>query len=114
MTTSHTPGPWTADKLNDRCTFNIFATGFNSAMCQVSVMENSSRLVSGREVEANAKLIAAAPELLAALKWALAALDASRPNPEFYDQPKEDIGKALEYTASKMEAARAAIAKATS
>jgi hypothetical protein len=64
MTAQHTPGPWTADKLQDRDTFNIFANGFVSAMCQVSRMENSTRSTSGNETAANARLIAAAPELL--------------------------------------------------
>lgn len=71
---AHTPAPWTADKLEDRSTFNIFASGFGSAMCQVSVMENSTRRTTPAEVAANAALIAAAPELLAALKRAESVL----------------------------------------
>jgi hypothetical protein len=67
MNTNHTPAPWTYDKLQDLCKFNIFASGFNTAMCQVTVMESSTRRVTGSEVEANARLIAAAPELLEAL-----------------------------------------------
>lgn len=58
-------------------------------------------------------LTAAAPELLAALKWALSALDASRPNAEFYEQPRDEIDAQLAYAAEKMATARGAIAKAT-
>jgi hypothetical protein len=68
MSTQHTPGPWTAVKLQDRETFNIFADGFVSATCQVSRMENSTRSTSGSETTANARLIAAAPDLLEALR----------------------------------------------
>jgi hypothetical protein len=90
----HTPGPWTADKLQDRDTFNIFANGFVSAMCQVSCMENSTRFTSGNEVAANARLIAAAPELLEALLLCVDALEDGH-----WQETKQ--------------AARAAIAKAT-
>ena len=37
-------------------------------MCQVSSMENAIRIASSAEIEANARLIAAAPDLLAALE----------------------------------------------
>jgi len=62
----HTSGQWVADKLQDRDAFNIFVNGFNTAMCQVSCMDSATRRVSGAEVAANARLIAAAPDLLAA------------------------------------------------
>jgi hypothetical protein len=95
MTAQHTPGPWTADKLQDRDTFNIFADGFVSAMCQVSRMENSTRSTSGSETAANARLIAAAPDLLEALQDLLL---------DMQNRVRD---------AETMSKARAAIAKAT-
>lgn len=90
----HTPAPWTADKLQDRDTFNIFASGFNTAMCQVSVMENATRRVTGAEVAANADLIAAAPELLAALIDAADALAIHAPDSWVLIQARAAIAKA--------------------
>jgi hypothetical protein len=95
----HTPGPWTADKLQDRDTFNIFANGFVSAMCQVSRMENSTRSTSGNEVAANARLIAAAPDLLEALREIAELAD------------KVDSWQSFPY--EPIQKAYAAIAKAT-
>jgi hypothetical protein len=95
MTAQHTPGPWTADKLQDRDTFNIFADGFVSAMCQVSRMENSTRSTSGSETAANARLIAAAPDRLEALQDLLL---------DMQNRVRD---------AETMSKARAAIAKAT-
>ncbi len=61
----HTPGPWTATKQTERCTYiaantkiaDVYSTAFRD-------FENEA---------ANARLIAAAPELLAALKALLEA-----------------------------------------
>ena len=97
MSKQHTPGPWTAVKLQDRDTFNIFADGFVSAMCQVSRMENSTRSTSGSETAANARLIAAAPDLLEALQHLMVAhgeqLDYA------FQQAQEAIAKATGETA---------------
>lgn len=68
MNTKHTPGPWAADKLLDRSAFNIFMPGYCSAGASVHHCSNSSTCMGGLEVEANARLIAAAPDLLERLE----------------------------------------------
>lgn len=84
MKAQHTPGPW------------AFC---NHTLCQAT----GNYLHLGKFVEspglggqagANRRLIAAAPELLAALQWVMAGVAGCQKNPEY-------------------EAARAAIAKAT-
>jgi len=71
---AHTPGPWAADKLQDRSAFNIFMPGYCSAGASVHHCSNATGSMSSFEVDANARLIAAAPELLAALAEASVAL----------------------------------------
>ena len=68
--TNHTPAPWTAER--DPCHFDTLSTvtaGRNGRM----VVQVGGVLASGFvEQEANTRLIAAAPDLLAALKlWAV-------------------------------------------
>ena len=65
METKHTPGPWNLDKRQEKL------MGANG---QSIVVWNSGLSFGNRteEAEANARLIAAAPELLAALKKAYA------------------------------------------
>lgn len=90
MTTKHTPGPWKSE-MGGR---QIFAPGKK----HIATAHYGGQVpVEVDESESNALLIAAAPELLAALEGILAAF-------EFYKEP-EKIAAA--------EAARAAIAKAT-
>lgn len=101
MTTAqHTPGPWTYDKGDDYVREN--ATGY----CLARVFEDSEhpdpKYTEQLPQEANARLIAAAPELLEALKRAVTeTIDA------FKDDP---IGQ--EYTSGWLSEACAAIAKA--
>jgi hypothetical protein len=68
MTTTHTPGPWHASKLEDRSAFNIFMPGYCSAGASVHHCSNATDCMGSLVVEANARLIAAAPDLLAALQ----------------------------------------------
>lgn len=70
MHTKHTPGPWYADKIEDRNAYNIFKHGGTSALLTVSGI--------GFEVQHDARLIAAAPELLAALQHALKDMEMVR------------------------------------
>lgn len=59
MTAKHTPGPWTWEYSRDRkCIF------INGRMAQVDADDPDP----GEDPEANANLIAAAPEILEALK----------------------------------------------
>ena len=82
MTTQHTPGPWIysahKDNTNSRVSFSVgtackeehkFMNGSDigryTAQCS-----NSDALMSVNEAESNARLVAAAPELLQELKHA--------------------------------------------
>jgi hypothetical protein len=83
---SHTPGPW--EPLTDRhCELLIFAPSAEEFVCGVTVFLP--------DAEANARLIAAAPDLLVSLK-------------EMLEVWEEDPA----YGAMHAEKARAAIAKA--
>ena len=89
----HTPGPWSvvlvgALKIKADSTPGYFAT-----------IEGACAGAHGAEGEANARLIAAAPELLAALESLVSAPDAFPPPGEFSD------------TARKHREARALIAR---
>lgn len=89
----HTPGPWIA-KRSGNCSPSFGV-----------VIESGELLVGGArlsECEANAHLIAAAPDLLSALKSCLSAIDQNA-----YLAPR---GSSLDEAFIK---ARAAIAKAT-
>lgn len=86
---AHTPGPWSVGK----CGGNIYAADGKTIVCYV--YENTE--LRGAEAEANARLIAAAPELLVALKALVKAVEA----------PDED-------SIMELRAAHVAIAGATS
>jgi hypothetical protein len=75
-TPTHTPGPWNADKnfmgpdtYGDGNSIPVFPRGGGVAICDVVAVtgEGLSRPDVQARAEANARLIAAAPELLAAL-----------------------------------------------
>lgn len=69
MKTSHTPGPWSAECALSSDLFNIrYVTGLN---CE-KVCDVNHRVEMPQEVAlANAKLIAASPDLLEAARLAL-------------------------------------------
>ncbi len=91
---AHTPGPWFAKRMrNDNGNFDIDSVG------GYFVAKSIGGLDVGEE-EANARLIAAAPELLAALQRAYMALIGYLP------------GHRNAITDAAIDAARAAIAKA--
>jgi hypothetical protein len=68
MNTKHTPGPWAVSDLTGRGSVDIVAelsgegNGWYEIACDITN-------------EANARLIAKAPELLASLRWILSAAD---------------------------------------
>lgn len=64
--TKYTPGPWKANQINQYLDFEVTAPDRNNADGFLVV-----KRIEGINSEANAHLIAAAPELLGALKWAL-------------------------------------------
>lgn len=61
MSTKHTPGPWHADPTKS---FYVFAHG---SLAEQAGVENGP-FVCNASTQANARLIAAAPDLLAALQ----------------------------------------------
>ena len=95
----HTTGPWYADKIEDRAAFNIFTPGQCSALLTLEPGKHNGADPRVLNVEADARLIAAAPELLEALEKCEERLT-------FLAQNSVDVVREL-----KM--ARAAIGKAT-
>ena len=106
--TQHTPGPWRVKQTGFtyfRDTWNI--NGFHQVACFQNPQD--CQLATVYDVEANARLIAAAPELLAALAGCADALreagkDFARANPHAVRPNLYELHE---------KAARAAIAKAT-
>lgn len=108
MSTKHTGMTWTADpgrNEEDKPCWDIHAT-VNGRMHAIHVASTSPYQVASAEEEAaNARLIAAAPELLAALQRLL---------PDFeIDERAHDGAVACEISVGDVKAARAAIAAAT-
>jgi len=97
METKHTPGPWIVDpdSPTDISPTDDLRLGIAS-ICHVD--EAGGRWEFGEQSKANAKLIAAAPDLLAALQGLLAAY--------------EDPGNTGSTHDDKVQAARNAISKA--
>ena len=99
MTTKHTPGPWTRKRaIPDDDTISRLVFAGDDLIATVHDLEDA-----GHEAFANARLIAAAPELLAAL----VALQTTR--------PRDNFGR-ISYKAAyeaMLRQARAAIATAT-
>lgn len=100
MSAKHTPGPWAANfmKLNGETYHWHVVDAKHGTMNAVAMSdEESGTPRTAEELRANALLIAAAPELLAHLKFAVALLGAMP----------------LISGTAQVEAMRAAIAKAT-
>ncbi len=97
----HTPGPWVIRREIDGLT--VLGGPNNEAIwCIAGYLPGGTG-----EMEANARLIAAAPDLLDALQGAIGAL-------EFSQDYHRDLGNEDQaFAADRLDAARAAIAKAT-
>ena len=110
MTTQHTPGPWTILDGAILCEHVNAFGNFSHALTEVMLA-----LIT-REDRANARLIAAAPDLLAACEAARAALETCDPWTEIgpSGQGGDELG--MKFDESLVEAAKvatdAAIAKA--
>lgn len=99
MTTLHTPAPWTAEGPDEIFgDYNIHEPGVRAVIGAVV-----SNLRPPEEVAANARLVAAAPDLLSALGDAIEALAMC--------EPRTSHGARCSLRA--MLAGRAALAKAT-
>ena len=72
----HTPGPWSAAKIQDRAAFNIFTPGQCAALLTLEPGKYDGADSRVGNVEADARLIAAAPDLLFQLLAAANYIDA--------------------------------------
>ena len=102
MSQQHTPGPWSAssdDKLNPERAYGITVPWNDGDERGTVVIAEITHADSAERAKADARLIAAAPDLLAACRAALAC-------PEMNWQEMDDVSRAA------VNAARAAIAKA--
>jgi len=98
---TYTPGPW--HKSNTKCGGYIFS---DSLSVNIAEVFNLSGFGTRGEDDANARLIAAAPELLEALENMLEAF-----SPDIYRMTAAQFGKAGEAEIASQNA-RTAIAKA--
>lgn len=96
QTAQHTPGPWKTERVEDNPEF-VEILGFDDSI--VCCFDRSQQL--GNEDEANARLIATAPELLGALEILLGSVEYCRNAPAPF-RPTDKI----------IKNARAALAKA--
>jgi hypothetical protein len=105
---THTPGPWyVRDEHPEKSTFNVGTITGEAYVGEVAVVFRT-KLLAEPEHLANARLIAAAPDLLAALKelgdWIAGGLQASA---EAWPD-----AKCLQHTEELAARARAAVDKA--
>lgn len=96
MKASHTPGPWTLNRVAYSDASAVFVMSGKSTVCEVY-----PRPQGAESREANARLIAAAPTMLAALEVIAAWTPSASPN--------EPGGMSI---MDAIDAARAAIARA--
>lgn len=102
MSTKHTPGPW------------IWRNGFLTSLFQgkldtATILENSEQV---ELIEANSRLISAAPEMLEALENALGAFNERECSCDFEDGPDGPRGRACYYHRIEQDI-KEAIRKAT-
>ncbi|MGN6312888.1 MAG: hypothetical protein ACTHMO_03900 [Rhodanobacteraceae bacterium] len=105
QTQQHTPGPWITDRPYIR------SHGGNATVCEVKDgwYNRSGPQYSQEEIQANARLIAAAPELLEALQALEPFLSTQS---QMLDSASLNEGRASDFDVASMKA-RATIAKAT-
>ncbi len=96
----HTNGPWEADATYCRTAINSKATANSPRkhVALVNITKNPEYEITKEEHEANARLIAAAPEMLEVLRWLDAEMDCR----------DDDCGGVL-YTRGDFEKVRRAI-----
>ena len=93
-TAQHTPGPWITDTLGGT---TVWPKGGNSLIAQCTGFERAENV-------SNARLIASAPDLLAALQWVVECFDGDpSDNPDWQYQDQSHA----------VDRAKLAIAKAT-
>lgn len=109
---SHTPGPWVASGLSvytdmpikhhtsprDPTHRHVAQASWNDAPDWDDKREEADKMnmpANYREALANATLIAAAPELLSALRWIVTTVSCGMESPESMDYVRPDIEHAL-------------------
>lgn len=104
--TEHTPGPWRVERSPNRRILCVFGgESFATWICGELQADNETRIDTG-ECLANAHLVAAAPEMLAALRFILEHIaDKERGPRDLYPAFGLNSSRAVEMT-------RDAIAKA--
>jgi|SRR6185437_9026901 len=106
---NHTPGPWIFDKTNVGHTahagYALYAPDFETGheFCYVLCSGEKERVLGIGVPEANARLIAAAPELLASLREILSLAKEWGKNPDYYSQAEANIVGFAESAIAKAE-----------
>ena len=90
MKEQHTPGPW---QVNRKVRTSVETVADGQGFNLIADCSDPDNVRPSVEDRANAALIAAAPELLAALEQ-LVALYPDSPIPEVWDEAREAIAKA--------------------
>ena len=112
----HTPGPWRIDYDGVLCAPKNEQYGRKHDVRLASFPWSSFQEFNGSENKANARLMAAAPDLLEALEQLLSVMDVDGPATD--DDPDEDSvgwngdGTEMPMTFGHLRRARSAIAKA--
>lgn len=96
----HTNGPWEADATHCRTAINSKATANSPRkhIAMVNITKNPEYEITIEEHEANARLIAAAPEMLEVLRWLDNAYDcreAYNGNVAFSHEDLEKVRRAI-------------------
>lgn len=86
---AHTQGPWRLDGDANAMNLDVVSGDGRIAMLDCENLE-----VPDDELKANAALIAAAPDLLGALEWAVEAADANQYEACWYAAARSAISKA--------------------
>lgn len=105
--TQHTPGPW-----KRMFTFNVINAGGRLVASCAGHQSTVNAMAVEAENEANARLIAAAPELLAALKRIVGELEAALPAINAMCVMEAVHGREYSGPTIDINAAKVAIAKA--
>lgn len=79
MTTKHTPGPWSVTKAKHGVDMSHYVVALATPDRNDRALVVHAEQGDDGQGDANARLIAAAPELLEALEWALRAMEARNP-----------------------------------
>lgn len=86
----HTPGPWSYDYSTTIAASDEFMVMTKDVGVVAWVVRDADRGITNAQVEANARLISAAPDLLAALQGLMGAEWRPKTGPLQYDSLREE------------------------